>query len=371
MTDVEFDAGRPVTALLRGPRRQSRIRFDYLIDATGQAGLLSARYFKTRQAEDAFANVAVGGYFLGARPYRDPDGVERPGVFSMEALTDGAGWTWAIPLHSGQLSVGVVLHRDEYRDRRHRLGSNEAVFEQALSTSPDVTALLKDATREGELRVWRDYSYFANRYAGAGFRLAGDAAGFIDPLFSTGVHMAFLGALSAAATICSDLHGELPSGELETFHHQCLAQAYTRLAVTVAGFYGQLRNQQSIVLPRVTSDNFQLAFDLIQPVVSGNIDLNASQITEDVISSAMRYTRDMMLEAHEFQTNNKVAKFMNNGVMDDERMAGRLATLGGLYIRMKRGNLGIAQLGRLESTLDRARRTVIRGIVTVKNMGST
>lgn len=365
VTDIDFHDGRPVGALLRRQDGSAnRIDVDYLIDATGQAGLLSSRYFKDRHPEDAFANVAVGSYFRGARPYRDVNGAEHPGAFSMEALTDGAGWTWAIPLHDGRLSVGVVLHRDVFRARRSELGSNEAVFLEALKTSPDVTSLLRNATRDGEIRVWRDYSYFAGSYAGPGYRLAGDAAGFIDPLFSTGVHMACMGALSAAATICSEIRGELPAADLERFHHKNLSQAYTRLIVTVAGFYRQLRNQREIVLPGVTSDDFQRAFDFIQPVVSGNIDLNADEVTPDAVERAMRYTTDMMREAHGLETNNRVAKFMTT--MDDERMSGRLAAVDGMYIRMTRGRLGVARLGTLESAVAGIRRRVIRGLVNAK-----
>jgi flavine halogenase len=363
VTDIEFCDGRPVRAALANGGGASAIGFDYLIDATGHTGLLSSRYLGNRRAEEAFANVAVGSYFRGARPYRDHRGVERPGAFSMEALTDGSGWTWAIPLNGGLTSVGVVLHRDAYRARYRELGSNEAVFTRALETSPDVTSLIGGAAREGEVRVWRDYSYFASSYSGPGFRLAGDAAGFIDPLFSTGVHMAFLGALSSAATICSEIRGEAPAEQLERFHHRCLSQAYTRLAVTVAGFYRQLHNQRDIVLPGITSENFQLAFDLIQPVVSGNLDLNASAITQTALDRAMRYTTDMMLEMHELETNNRVAKFMTTPAMDDERVTGRLAAVDGLYIRLKRGRLGIARLGALETAATEVRRRVIRRLV--------
>lgn len=361
---VEFQAGRPAGAQLRtADGRSRRISFDYFIDATGQAGLLSARYLRNRTAEPAFANVAVGSYFRGAATYRDDHGQPQPGAFSMEALSDGSGWTWAIPLHGDRLSVGVVLTRDSYRTRRQELGSNEAVFTHSLRASPDVTRLIRDARREEEVRVWRDYSYFAAGYAGPGFRLAGDAAGFIDPLFSTGVHMAFLGALSAAATICSEIRGELPAGALEAFHDRCLSQAYTRLIITVAGFYRQLRNQDEVVLPGVKSESFQRAFDLIQPVVSGNLDLNSADVSPEAIRQAMRYTTDMMLEAHQLTTTNKVAKLMNTAAMDDERMAGRLAAVDGSYIRMKQGQLGVARLGRFESAFTTARRQLIRGLV--------
>ena len=364
VTAVDFENGRPVAADLSMPDGSTqKLAFDYMVDATGLSGLLSTHYFNNRREEPAFANVAVGTYYFGARPYRNPQGEEEPGAFSMEALTDGSGWTWAIPLHTGELSVGVVLHRDVYRERFKQLGSNEAVFEATMKSSPDVTALVETATRGDDIRVWRDYSYFAREYAGPGYRLAGDAAGFIDPLFSTGVHMAFLGALSAAATICSEMHGEAKAAELERFHHRCLSMAYTRLAVTVAGFYRQLHNQQEIVLPGITHENFQSAFDFIQPVVSGNVDLNSGDITEDALERAMHYTTDMMLEVHQLETNNKVAKMMASAAMDDLTGMRALDAIDGLYIRMKRGQLGIARSGAVQSAAAGVRRRVIKGVV--------
>lgn len=363
VAEVEFDGGRPVAAKLTGnDGSEERLAFDHIVDATGLAGLLTTRYFKNRREEEAFANVAVGGYFRGALPYRDDAGVEHPTDFAMEALVDGSGWIWAIPLHDGLLSVGVVLHRDAYRERFKEQGSNLGVFEWGLSASRDIPPRLESATREGEIRVWRDYSYFAAEYAGPGYRLAGDAAGFIDPLFSTGVHMAFLGGLSAAATICSEIRGDLEAQRLERFHHRCLSQAYTRFAVTVAGFYRQLHDQREVMLPGISADNFQLAFDLIRPVISGDVDLNSDALSDEALENAMRYTTDMMLEGHEITTGNKVASMMLTQAIDDRSGQRPLDAIDGLYIRMKRGQLGIGRLNAMESAAAGLRRHLIRGV---------
>lgn len=365
VASLEFEDSRPVAAVTRSADGSvGRIAFDYFVDATGQAGLLSAKYLRNRREEVAFANVAVGGYFRGARPYRDRNGLEHRGVFSMEALVDGSGWTWAIPLHNGTLSVGVVVHRDVYRDRRRIWHSLDEYFTKTLELSPDVTSLISGAPREGEIRTWRDYSYFATSFAGRGYRLAGDAAGFIDPLFSTGVHLAFLGALSSAATICAVLRGEMSEDVAQTFHQRCLRQAYTRFMVTVAGFYCQIRNQESLVLPSVSGENFQLAFDLIQPVVSGNADVNADEIPPDLLRRAMQYTTDTMLEVHDINTNNRVAKLLSTRIMDDS-VTDRFGEVDGMFIRFQRGQLGLERLGMIDSAVVGARKRIIRGVIAV------
>jgi hypothetical protein len=279
----------------------------------------------------------------------------------MEALRDGAGWTWAIPLHHGMLSVGIVVHRDIFKERLARLGTVEAVYDDGLRTSPDVTKLIRDGKREGEVRVWKDYSYLATRFSGPRLRLAGDAAGFIDPLFSSGVHLAFLGALSSAATICSEARGTLRPAEAERFHERCLRQAYTRFLVMVAGFYRQLRNQNEIVLHDITTENFQLAFDLIQPVVSGNIDLNATQIPPEVLQETMRYTTDMMMEVHEYQTGNTLSKLMSQRVFDDS-VTNKVGSVDDMYIRLRRGSLSVVKLGKLQKLALLAQKAVMKRV---------
>jgi hypothetical protein len=282
----------------------------------------------------------------------------------MEALTDGSGWTWAIPLHDGTLSVGVVVHRDIYKMRRRTSRSLDEYFVTSLDLSPDVTSLISGSAREGEVRIWRDYSYFATVFAGRGYRLAGDAAGFIDPLFSTGVHLAFLGGLSSAATICAVLRGEVSEDVAQAFHDRCLRQAYTRFMITVAGFYCQIRNQESLVLPSVSRENFQLAFDLIQPVVSGNADLNSDEISPDLLRRAIHYTTATMLEVHDIRTNNRVAKLMSTRIMDDS-ITDRSGAVDGMFIRFQHGQLGLERLGAMGSMLSRAQKRIIRGVIAV------
>jgi len=364
VSSVQFENGRPVSADMRNADGSTgSVAFDYMVDATGQSGLLSAKYFKNRHEELAFANVAVGGYFRGARPYRDYHGIERPGAFSMEALTDGSGWTWPIPLHDGTLSVGVVVHRDIYQNRRREWQSPEQYFARTLELSPDVTSLICGTQREGDVRSWRDYSYFAAAFAGPGYRLAGDAAGFIDPLFSTGVHLAFLGAVSSAATISSTLRGELAEDAAARFHERFLRQSYTRFMVTVAGFYRQIRNQEALVLPSISRDSFQLAFDLIQPIVSGNVDVQADEIDPDLLTRALNYTTAIMLEVHGIASNNRLASLACTRMMDDS--VNRLEPVDDMFIRLERGQLGVERLGRIGAALAGAKKSIIRGAVAL------
>jgi len=90
-------------------------------------------------------------------------------------------------------------------------------------------------------------------------------AGFIDPFFSSGVHLALTGALSAAGTIASSIHDTLTEEECAKWHNAKVSVAYTRFLLVVLGSYKQMKAQSVDVLSNVSEDNFDRAFDLIRP----------------------------------------------------------------------------------------------------------
>ena len=341
---IEFDGERPIA--LNWARQQGesgRIAFDYLVDASGLSGVVAAKYLKSRTYQDNFANVAVGRYYRGYRPYKE----DEPGAFFMEALTDGGGWVWYIPLHDGTVSVGVVIHRDGFaRLKQECAGDIARTFDAALELCPEVKQLLASATAEPQTHVWQDYSYVAERFAGPHYRLAGDAAGFIDPFFSSGVHMAFMGALSAAATICSSLKGEVDESQAASFHDRTVRRAYTRFVLAVAGVYAQIRNQKEVVLHGVKNEDLQLAFNMLQPIVSGAADSSQAAVSKRVLAEAVNYIGGAALEAHGINTKNSVARLLGKKKPEGPDEFANISSAGaidGWYIRMERHKLGLVR----------------------------
>jgi flavin-dependent dehydrogenase len=134
------------------------------------------------------------------------------------------GWAWFIPFLDGTSSVGFVLSsavvgarvrdaRDlfgerlgpaprEYGDRSAVTGARlEQVFDEAVAASPWMSKFTAGAPRIAPVRAAADYSFRVETLAGDGWLVVGDAAGFLDPLFSTGAHLAMGGAVRAAAVI--------------------------------------------------------------------------------------------------------------------------------------------------------------------------
>lgn len=237
--DLRFDRGRAVAATLSESRESlaNEISFDYLVDASGRSGVLANRYLRNRRFNDMFKNVAVWRYWAGAPALAGaPEG--STGVFSTPS-----GWFWAIPLHDGTLSVGLVTGRDAFSVRRHELGGSQEVYEEAVSQCPAVRDFLAGARPASPVRIEQDYSYTAGAFTAPGCLLAGDAACFLDPLLSTGVHLATYSGMIGAAAIATVLRGEMGEDEAFGFYERSYRRAYERMVLLVSAFYQTYRGK--------------------------------------------------------------------------------------------------------------------------------
>ena len=187
-----------------GGRGELSARF--VVDASGQAALL-ARQMGTRRWDSFFRNLAVYGYFEGAEPLPSPD---ENNIF-IEAYEHG--WFWTIPLHTGWSSVGAVVDNRTGQEGIRRLGARGFLSGQ-LSQTRHTAGRLRDARWVAGPRVVRDWSYSSGRTAGPGYVLTGDSACFVDPLFSSGVHLALMSGVMAAAYATTALKA-LESGDAE------------------------------------------------------------------------------------------------------------------------------------------------------------
>lgn len=162
-----------------------------VVDATGQAALL-AQQTATRRWDSFFRNLAVYAYFEGAEPLPSPD---ENNIF-IEAYEHG--WFWTIPLHTGWSSVGAVVDNRIGQEGIQRLGAR-AFLSRQLSQATHTRRLLRNARWAAGPSVVRDWSYSSERTTGPGFVITGDSACFVDPLFSSGVHLALMSGVMAAA----------------------------------------------------------------------------------------------------------------------------------------------------------------------------
>ena len=100
-------------------------------------------------------------------------------VFTHAFSSDETGWVWFIPLHTGVVSVGVVLSENWSRTKKAQVPDAKAHYLSQLQLAPGALKLLGDARLVSEIKSAGDYSYSSgnNQYAGPNYRIAGDAGG--------------------------------------------------------------------------------------------------------------------------------------------------------------------------------------------------
>jgi flavin-dependent dehydrogenase len=165
----------------------------YLIDATGQATLLG-KHLQTRKVLPHLKKIAYFGHFENV--WRRPG--DEGGYIVVVVCEEG--WFWMIPLDETRMSIGLVMH--EHVARQVGLPGDQ-MLAWGISRCPELQRRTADATFPTETHVVADFSYRCAPYAGPGYFLAGDAATFIDPIFSTGVCMGMMSGAEAGRAIAA------------------------------------------------------------------------------------------------------------------------------------------------------------------------
>jgi len=185
--EVEAEGRSRVTAL--GPDKIASHWFPrFVVDASGRDALL-LKHLGLRKVDKRNNTAAVFGHF---RDVSRTDGSAQ-GMITMHLFKHG--WFWTIPLPDDVMSVGLVGTRSFFRTR---MGDLDRFFARAVAASPSLAERMTNAELISPLTATANYSYSSPRFSGDGYILIGDAAAFIDPLFSSGVMMAMSSAGFAA-----------------------------------------------------------------------------------------------------------------------------------------------------------------------------
>ncbi len=205
---VDFDAPEPELIVKLG-RREHRIRCRVAIDASGRKTLLG-RQLGLKRTDPHFDQYAVHTWYAGY----DRHALPNPDHIHIHFLPHAAGtWVWQIPISETVTSIGVVTQKAVFKAAK---ASREAFFRAALGSRPDLAALVDNAERIRPLTEEADYSYAMTQFSGDRFLLLGDAARFVDPIFSSGVSI----ALNSARLASKDVLAALETGELRRTSYQ-------------------------------------------------------------------------------------------------------------------------------------------------------
>jgi flavin-dependent dehydrogenase len=206
--EVLFDGPRAVGVRVQyEDGAQEEVRARVVVDASGQSTMLQNR-FKLRQWDPVLNKGAIWTYWEGA--YRDTGRDE--GATMVIQTTNKQGWWWYIPQHDNTVSVGVVAPFDYLFKGR---GSHQQVYDEEVEACPAVKQRVSMARRATGYFATKDYSYRSKQVAGDGWVLVGDAFGFLDPLYSSGVLLALRSGEMAADAIAEGLaKGDVSAAQL-------------------------------------------------------------------------------------------------------------------------------------------------------------
>jgi flavin-dependent dehydrogenase len=206
--EVLFEGDRAVGVRIKGDDGAfQEVRAKVVVDASGQNGLLMNK-LNLRLWDPILNKGAIWTYYKGA--YRDTG--RDAGATLVIQTANKKGWFWYIPQHDDVVSVGVVAPFDYIFKGRTNYATT---YEEEVANCPGVKERVANAERIAGYFATKDYSYRSKQVAGDGWVLVGDAFGFLDPLYSSGVLLALKSGEQAADAIADGLtRGDTSAAQL-------------------------------------------------------------------------------------------------------------------------------------------------------------
>ena len=186
----EFGA-EEVGVRVKTPGGPKRIRTRYLLDCSGRGSVVGS-HFKLKQSYAHLKKFSVFAHYENVA--RDEG---KTGTF-IRLIIGRGHWFWMIPLTATKMSIGIVMDIAEFKAMKK---TPEAVLEDAIREQPEIWSRMTESSRVTEVYSASDFSFRNTSLCGDRWLLAGDAAGFIDPVFSTGVFLGIRSGEEAAKAI--------------------------------------------------------------------------------------------------------------------------------------------------------------------------
>ena len=196
--NVDFDRDGAMLSLRRDARSRvpgraearlsENIRARYVVDASGRNSVIGNK-FKLKKSYQHLQKLSLFAHYEGLEREEGIDATLTRMVRTLQS------WFWVIPLENDRTSIGIVLEAADFKSSGL---SAEEFFERAIAEQPLVRNRIGAGRRVSQVYTAADFSYRSERLTGDRWLLAGDAAGFIDPVFSSGVFLAVLAGEQAA-----------------------------------------------------------------------------------------------------------------------------------------------------------------------------
>ena len=232
------------------------VEADYVLDCSGRSTLL-ASYFEVKEPYPGLNKFAIYAHYENVDRAEGVDGT----LTRMIRAKDR--WFWMIPLGPTKMSVGVVMDTSAFRELRT---TPDKVLNDSIEMLPVMRDRMSRSERVTPVHTCGDYSYRNSVLHGRRWLLAGDAAGFIDPVFSSGIFLGMLGAEQAADAIHAAL--ERPARALPLFdRYQRRMQKVMKIYLTfVRGWY-----RQEFIETVLNPQNILQIVPAVNAVLAGNV----------------------------------------------------------------------------------------------------
>lgn len=192
------------------------VRAPVFVDATGRDALIAGR--RRLKIPDGLITTNAAVHTMYRNVDRAACGADEGNIII--GLFDG-GWWWLIPFNDGDTSVGIVF--EKAYTKTHRGESSEELMAGAIAGLPHLSRYLAQAERILPVGAQGNWSYRSSQFYGDRLLMVGDAAAFVDPLFSTGVLFAIHGAKFAAAHIAAALDdGDFSAARFAAYQDDCI-----------------------------------------------------------------------------------------------------------------------------------------------------
>jgi len=271
---VEFgDDGKGVSVVATDADGERKIfEARYVVDASGQATLLAKQFSSKKPFERLKPRAAISSHWLKVNLNED---LEEGNIKIVHLEGEKLGWIWMIPI-KGRLSIGVAANMTYVNARRRELSKTsdnwqEEFYMEELQSSPVVARIIEGAHMAQPVAVNGDFSYFAEQKYGDRFAIVGDAAGFLDPIFSSGVYLGMKGGQRVAEGISEQLNGNGAAVLKEAYKD--VDGAYRLVEELVSTFYepGSVRfSGADKVLQDQSYKKFETAYSILHLVLAGD-----------------------------------------------------------------------------------------------------
>ena len=208
---------------------EQAVRVGFVVDASGRTGFLTKKLGR-HEFDPVLRNIAVHAQYEGIPRLEG----RRAGDIRMFTRVD-MGWIWLIPISQSVTSVGAVIPQSVHR--RESKAVPEDSLTHYLTGTAGLAPLLAHARRVSPARFDADYSYLGSSLAGDRWIAVGDAAAFLDPIFSTGVLLAMQAGLEAAEAIDDSLRAGEPARHRFAACERLVRQRYHHFRRFAVGFY--------------------------------------------------------------------------------------------------------------------------------------